>query len=1032
MANEAGINLILKAPDVNSTMDEVIAAWKQISEEEKKANAQLLEYQKNAGVLRLQMKEWANDNKNIANALKEVQKADEEKTAVATKGIDTQRKGLFGLIREYFAQKRELKEVEKQIEKVNKELDRLALRQRAIHLDARRGNVGAIAEYKANNDRIKALTGSLGELGDRQDSLSAKVQGTNNRFAGFTRGLGAIKAVGVAAFSAVAVAVVGLVAVMAALGRNNEASRQQFEKTQKAFANARKELGQAFAPVTVAIGRSLELIASAISKFVSENKEKIQNFAINVGSSIAGSIVFIRQLVLNIAHDFQQLGRYVDIGLKKISAFQAAASGNVKRVAELSVEIARIQTEINNDVRPENPFDAYTRVFDEFKTFLQGQDYTKVFVDVKKLREEFEKLFAEFNKAVNDQAIKDAGPLGGIILKADLAAKEIEKMGVKLVDLAKKLGKSQEEVKLIQQRVKDLAEAIRDDAFAEVLDDVTKNIDAARSRLEDVLAKRAGTEDALAFSRDIGTVFDSIEAETKRINEAIQAELSKGENANVEQIDRLKRALNEYVHFQTSIAREINFDFAQSASEKAFADLKAGVDKQMDLILKRREELERLLSTDLPADLRDSVQLEFNVNTIELKTAKEQLDQLQASIDHFKETGQFLVVETEVTIRRRIEDVDEGIRGIQPDTSQLPGETAFGRIKSAGDEFFKDIQKVFSDVSLVVNPLLDIFANAADAAVEAINRELEAVDELIDKRKEAIDELEEDLEREADFKSEGLANDYDLLRQKIATEQAFLKADEDKRAEIKKKADEAEAKRLKIKQAQDTLSQVSSLITASANIWQSFSPLGPAGIVGAVAAIALMFTAFAASKLQAAKIAKAYKGTRRAGETFGELAPGEGYDDTPGPNRGLLVYDRQGKLRGELGGDEMVNKQSVSRKHGDFLWYLNQHEDQFRNVDLMRLFEGMNVKETVANMHVHHASMAANNDHYVKVAEKTKIVLLQAGGISKKEMQDAIAVAMQEHAQTMIDYWESRPDIIDAGMKEYYIQNSRSKTYVKG
>ena len=53
--------------------------------------------------------------------------------------------------------------------------------------------------------------------------------------------------------------------------------------------------------------------------------------------------------------------------------------------------------------------------------------------------------------------------------------------------------------------------------------------------------------------------------------------------------------------------------------------------------------------------------------------------------------------------------------------------------------------------------------------------------------------------------------------------------------------------------ALDTITQASSLVTASANLWKLFSPLSP---IAAIAAIATMWASFGAAKIRAAQVAK--------------------------------------------------------------------------------------------------------------------------------------------------------------------------------
>ena len=57
----------------------------------------------------------------------------------------------------------------------------------------------------------------------------------------------------------------------------------------------------------------------------------------------------------------------------------------------------------------------------------------------------------------------------------------------------------------------------------------------------------------------------------------------------------------------------------------------------------------------------------------------------------------------------------------------------------------------------------------------------------------------------------------------------------------------------------DSLTQISSMITAAANLFKSTSGAGPIGVAVAVAAIAAMFASFAAAKIQARQLAGASK-----------------------------------------------------------------------------------------------------------------------------------------------------------------------------
>ena len=156
----------------------------------------------------------------------------------------------------------------------------------------------------------------------------------------------------------------------------------------------------------------------------------------------------------------------------------------------------------------------------------------------------------------------------------------------------------------------------------------------------------------------------------------------------------------------------------------------------------------------------------------------------------------------------------------------------------------------------------DEYLDFANAINDAIQTSIDYMDEWMDKRIEmaelAVEKAQEEseaaktaLDYEMEARANGYANNVELAR---------------KEYEEKKRIEQeaiAEQKRLqKIQEGINTAQQVSSLITATANIWSSFSSLGVVGPILAAAATTLMFGTFIAAKIQAAQVAGA--------ETHGE------------------------------------------------------------------------------------------------------------------------------------------------------------------
>lgn len=168
----------------------------------------------------------------------------------------------------------------------------------------------------------------------------------------------------------------------------------------------------------------------------------------------------------------------------------------------------------------------------------------------------------------------------------------------------------------------------------------------------------------------------------------------------------------------------------------------------------------------------------------------------------------------------------------------------------------KELQKTAK-----VNNIWEVFgfsADIADALQTVADQVLDSLREITEARIAAAEAAEEQAKREADAAQDALQAELEARANGYANEVTTVR----KELELRKKA-EAEAVQAKKKAQEDqakidTLTQISSLITASANIW---SALGGISRIAAIAAIATMFGSFAYSKIKAAQIAR---------ETYGE------------------------------------------------------------------------------------------------------------------------------------------------------------------
>ena len=160
----------------------------------------------------------------------------------------------------------------------------------------------------------------------------------------------------------------------------------------------------------------------------------------------------------------------------------------------------------------------------------------------------------------------------------------------------------------------------------------------------------------------------------------------------------------------------------------------------------------------------------------------------------------------------------------------------------------------------------DEYMDFANAINEALQTSIDYMNEWMDKRIEMAEIAVEQAEKEANAaktaldyeqqaRANGYANNVELARkeyeEKLALQQQAI----------------AEQKRLqKIQDSINTAQQISSLVTATANLWSAYSGIPVAGPALAIAATALMWGSFLAAKVQAAQVA----GTVTHGEGMAE------------------------------------------------------------------------------------------------------------------------------------------------------------------
>lgn len=179
----------------------------------------------------------------------------------------------------------------------------------------------------------------------------------------------------------------------------------------------------------------------------------------------------------------------------------------------------------------------------------------------------------------------------------------------------------------------------------------------------------------------------------------------------------------------------------------------------------------------------------------------------------------------------------------------------------------------------------------ANSVVSSISTIIEAEANLAAQRRQnaetRISELESQLDEELSLQEQGLANNVSNVKKEL----------EQVKAE-KQKAQEQEKQLQQAQMALDTVTQVSSLITASANIFKAFSKIPIIGVPLAWAAIGSMFALMVTAKVKASKAAKMEQG---------------GYIDSKG-----IVHGKDH----QHGGENLSNMVEV--REGEFIPVINK------------------------------------------------------------------------------------------------------------
>jgi hypothetical protein len=206
-------------------------------------------------------------------------------------------------------------------------------------------------------------------------------------------------------------------------------------------------------------------------------------------------------------------------------------------------------------------------------------------------------------------------------------------------------------------------------------------------------------------------------------------------------------------------------------------------------------------------------------------------------------------------------------------------------------------EKVKQAIQEDVEFALESLSQLMEGYVQAAEAKRQLADEEVDRAQKVLD-------AEIQARNEGYA--YDVMS--AQKELDLARRNQQKAIEEQRRAQQA-------KEAIDTATQVSSLITATANIWSSMSSIPVVGVGLAIASIALMWGSFAASKIMAHQAAGS--GTEEYGDGTVELLEGGSHQSG---NDIDLGRKKDGTRRRAEGGEyfAVINKRN-SRKYRNLI-----------------------------------------------------------------------------------------------------------------
>lgn len=497
-----------------------------------------------------------------------------------------------------------------------------------------------------------------------------------------------------------------------------------------------------------------------------------------------------------------------------------------------------------------------------------------------------------------------------------------------------------------------------------------KNILEEQRKLQDLILEVNGTQQDIEMQQ-LRNKFQDIKNEYTKAGLDISSLIEK--QAEEERDIRLKYALDEIKTQQELNEAVINSIQMAGASQVKAEQAKANLlriaqaqSSQAELdAIRRRFELEKQLSNENIEQYKKYVEDQINVNKTPLSI-----------FDFFQISG--LTPEQKLQIQNAL---NETIGEVAKEAESLIKSFSDG---GGGLDIGKGLIALFGvsdengDLARSLNQTVDMIRTAYDqiyqAAEDAERRQIALIDKRIDKIIEQIDEQESAVDKEKSLAEKGYANNFEIENKRLQD----LKQRQDEEVKIK---DEATAKLVKLQKQQaiaNYAAQTAALITAAANIIESWSSVPYVGVVLGLAAAGAMVTGFISLQNQLKNI---------SAQTFESGGEADIYDLLKGRRShkrgGVGLYDGLTKIA-EFEGDEklfVMNKRSGTNPDNlPILDAINRNDDN----SLRRIFKTRFDRDTPSRTYSlqvedkknhYHTIVNPNNEDISSIARTNKEML---------------------------------------------------------